>query len=125
MPGFESIWGQITEVAKVNNVSVEEILGIMTVHAGSAATSGKNTADAIGKTGATLLDDVILNDYRETLNGLQKQGLVNFLESNMKPFVENAQSHFDFNSVTLTQKLLNRFSIKFRRLTDSVRQIQR
>lgn len=121
LPSFESIWTQITDVAKVNKISIEEVLGILTVHTGSVLSGSVNTANALGKTSITLLDDALLSDYRETLTDLQEKGPGNYLKENMGPFVENARSHFDFDRTTITQNLLNNTSRLVKKLAGSLK----
>jgi len=114
LPRFESIWNQIGLVAKKENLSIEQVLGMLSVRAASVAVTGIGTAGAIGKTGYSLLDEILLNDYRETLTDISKTGAFNYMKENMQPFVENAQSHFNFRQETWTQKWFKNAISKFK-----------
>jgi len=103
LPRFESIWNQISLVAKKENLSTEQVLGLLSVSAASIAQTSVGTAGAIGKTGFYFLDEIVLNDYKDTLVGISETGSVNYMQQNMQPFIQNAQSHFDFKMETRSQ----------------------
>ena len=48
LPDFERIWNQIGLVAKKENLTVEQVLGILSISAASMSRSGLGTADAVG-----------------------------------------------------------------------------
>ncbi|MDA1369220.1 MAG: hypothetical protein O2971_00455 [Proteobacteria bacterium] len=75
LPRFETLWNQITRVAKKENLSVEQVLGILSVSAAALAETGIGTADAVGRTGYNLIDDAMLNDYKATLSDISDQGV--------------------------------------------------
>ncbi len=114
VPRFESIWNQISLVAKKENLSIEQILGMLSVSAASVAETGIGTAGAVGKTGYSLLDEMVLNDYKQTLTEILDTGAFNYMKENMLPFVENAQSHFNFSQETWTQKWFKNTIGKFK-----------
>lgn len=103
MPRFESLWNQISLVARKENLSREQVLGMLSLSAASIAQRGVGTAGAVGRTGFYFLDEVILNDYRDTLVGISETGSLGYMQQNMLPFVQNAQSHFDFTIETRSQ----------------------
>ena len=103
LPRFETIWNQISLVARQENLSKEQVLGMLSVSAASIAQTGVGTAGALGKTGFYFLDEIILNDYKETLVGILETGSVSYMQQNMQPFVQNAQSHLNFKNETRSQ----------------------
>lgn len=103
MPRFESLWNQISLVARKENLSREQVLGMLSLHAAAIAQRGVGTAGAVGKTGFYFLDEFVLNDYRDTLVGISETGSLEYLQHHMQPFVQNAQSHFDFTIETRSQ----------------------
>jgi len=103
LPRFEAIWNQISQVASQENLSTEQVLGMLSVSAASIAQTSAGTVGAIGKTGFYFLDEIILNDYKETLVGISDTGSLRYMQQNMQPFVENAQSHFNFTIETRSQ----------------------
>ena len=103
MPNFESIWNQICLVARKENLSTAQVMGMLSLRAAAITQTGVGTADAIGRTGYYFLDEVILNDYRDTLNGISETGSLQYMEQSMRPFIQNAQSHFDFKKETRSQ----------------------
>lgn len=113
LPRFETLWNQITLVAKRENLSVEQVLGILSVSAAALAETGIGTADAVGRTGYHLIDDALLNDYKATLSDISDQGVLVYMQENMRPFLENAQSHFDFHQETWTQRGFTNAIAKF------------
>lgn len=103
LPRFEEIWNQISLVARQESLSTEQVLGMLSVSAASVAQASVGTAGAIGKTGFYFLDEIILNDYKETLVGILETGSLRYMQQNMQPFVQNAQSHFNFKIETRSQ----------------------
>ena len=104
IPRFEAIWNQIDSVAKKENLSMEQVFGMLSVHAASLAETGIGTAGAVGKTSYSIVDEVLLNDYKSTLSNIVEDGAFSYMKNNMKPYLENAQSHFDFKQETWTQR---------------------
>ncbi|GJM11740.1 MAG: hypothetical protein DHS20C12_01430 [Pseudohongiella sp.] len=103
LPRFEAIWGQIGQVAKKENLSVEQVLGMLSLSTASIAQTSVNTADAVGKTGFYFLDELILTDYKNTLSGILETGSLRYMQQNMQPFLKNAQFHFNFKNETRSQ----------------------
>ncbi|MEQ9210935.1 MAG: hypothetical protein RLN96_14060, partial [Pseudomonadales bacterium] len=113
MPRFEDIWNQISMVAKKENLSREQVMGILSVSAANIAGTGINTAGAVGRTGYAFLDEVVLADYKSTLAEIGNEGALNYLNNHMRPFVLNAQQHFDFSKDTWTQRTLGKLWSNF------------
>ena len=118
IPKFESLWTQISQIARKENLSTDQVLGMLSISAASLAQAGVGTAGAVGKTGFYFLDEVILNDYRDTLIHIAETGSLNYMQKNMQPFLSNAQSHFDFKKETSSQTW---FKISIKKLTRQLR----
>ena len=103
LPRFEEIWDQISQVASQENLSTEQVLGMLSVSAASLAQTSVGTAGALSKTGFYFLDDIILNDYKEVLADISNTGSLRYMQQNMQPFVQNSQSHFKFKIETRSQ----------------------
>lgn len=114
LPRFENLWNQITLVASKENMSLPQIMGMLSIQAASVSGASVGTAGAIGKTGLGILDEVILTEYRETLQGISEEGASNYLTNHMQPFLQNARSHFDFKQETMTQRWFHNTVTKFR-----------
>lgn len=112
IPDFEAIWNQIALIANKENLSIEQVLGILSISAASVTRSGVGTADAVTKTGAVILDEMILQDYKKTLAAISDTGALDYLKTHMRPFMENAQSHFDFSRETGSQRWFKRIFLK-------------
>ncbi|MCG8503942.1 MAG: hypothetical protein MI755_05000, partial [Sphingomonadales bacterium] len=113
LPRFEEIWDQISAVAKKENLSREQVLGMLSVSAASIAGTGFNTAGAVSKTGYAIVDEVILTDYKNTLGEISEEGALSYMNNHMRPFVANAQQQFDFRRETWTQRKLGPMLGKF------------
>lgn len=79
IPTFESLWKQISQIARKENLSTDQVLGMLSISAASLAQAGVGTAGAVGKTGFYFLDEVILNDYRETLIHIAETDSLNYI----------------------------------------------
>ncbi len=118
LPRFESIWEQISVVAKKENLSTEQVLGMLSVSAAALAHTGAGSASAVSKTGFDLLDEVLLNDYKETLTAISETGSLRYMQQNMQAFIQNAQSHFDFKTETHSQRW---FKTRINKLLHTIR----
>jgi len=78
------------------------------------AEASAGTAGAVGKTGYSILDEVLLNDYKNTLSNISEEGALDYMKNNMQPYLENAQSHFDFKQETWTERWFKNAMAKFR-----------
>ena len=104
LPKFEELWNQISLVAIKENVSIPVILGMLSVHASSIPELGLGAAGAVGKTGYGILDEMILADYKKTLNGISETGAMEYMSAHMAPFILQARAHFDPHRETVTEK---------------------
>lgn len=94
LPEISGLWQSITEVAQQENVSLERLLGIMTVDAAQVVKKGVGTAAAVGQTGALLFDERILQSYKRTLGRISHEGLERYMSTEMHPFLQLAKAHF-------------------------------
>ena len=94
-PHLEAIWKNMEQLALRENISVERLVGIMTVDAAMWSKKGMGIAVATGQTGAELFNEKILDSYRKTLAMTSEQGIDEYLSSHMRPFMQSARAHFD------------------------------
>ena len=119
LPRFEDLWNQISLVARKENLSMEQVLGLLSVNASNAVQQGVGTANAVTRTGFHILNEMVLTDYRKTLNGISEEGSLAYMQNHMRPFLGSAQLHFDFSRETWTQRMfknvIQAFASKLRR----------
>jgi hypothetical protein len=96
---FESIWRRMERVAFEQELSFEQLSGLM---AANAASLGK-TGLAVSRTSAELLGEKVLNSYRRTLDEISRQGIGNYINRSMLPFLGAAVGHFDPKKSTWTE----------------------
>jgi hypothetical protein len=105
-PELDEIWDDMTQVASRENVSVERLSGMMALDARSRSKKSVDTVVVVGQTGAQLVDEKILDSYRETLTAVSEQGADNYVSDHFQPFLKSAKSHFDSSQTTWTEKKL-------------------
>ena len=103
MPRLEAIWKNMEQLALRENISIERLVGIMTVDAAIWSKKGVGIAVATGQTGAELFNEKILDSYRKTLAMTSEQGIDEYLSSHMRPFMQSARAHFDPTQKTWTE----------------------
>ena len=94
MMRFERIWQEMEVLSKSENISLVELAGMMTVSLASWGRKGMATILATGKTGNELLGEMVLANYRETLDAVAKHGAREYVRSYLAPFVKAAAGHF-------------------------------
>lgn len=106
LPRFESLWDQIGRAAEREDLSVARVLGLLSVSAASLAGAGAGTVRAVGEAGYGILDEMVIDDYKASLDRIAEQGAAAYVGGHMRPFVENARAHFDFGRESWTQRRL-------------------
>lgn len=108
LPRFETLWQRINAVAARQNVSLERLVGILTVDAAAWGKKAVGTAAAVSQTGADLFGEKVLNSYARTLETISQEGVTSYMEAHLRPFFQAAAAHFDPKRKTWTESVLNR-----------------
>jgi hypothetical protein len=106
MPRLEAIWNNMEQLALRENISIERLVGIMTVDAATWSKKGMGMALATGQASTELFNEKILDSYRETLATTSVQGVDEYLRDHMRPFMQAARAHFDPTRKTWTETKL-------------------
>ena len=96
---FESVWRRMERVAFEQDLSLEQLGGLMATNAASLGKTGL----AVSLTSADLFGEKILDSYGRTLDEISRQGLGSYVSHTMLPFLEAAVSHFDPGKSTWTE----------------------
>jgi hypothetical protein len=102
-PRLEAIWKNMEQLARQENISIERLVGIMTVDAAIWSKKGMGIAKATGQTGTELFNEKILDSYRKTLETTSGQRIDAFMSNHMHPFMQSAKAHFDPAQKTWTE----------------------
>lgn len=111
-PHLEAIWKNVEQLALREEISIERLIGIMTVDAARWSKKGVDIARATGQTGVSLLNEKVLDSYKNTLAMTSEQGIDKYMSSHMDPFMQSAREHFDPMQKTWTEKKLVKKSKK-------------
>jgi hypothetical protein len=95
IPRLETLWKSMEQLAFRENISMERLGGIMTVEAVLWSKKGIGFARATSQTGVELIDEKILDSYRQTLVATREQGIDKYMSAHMQPFMRAAKAHFD------------------------------
>ena len=107
LPKLDDIWERMMRLAKRENVPIEQVGGMLTLEI--ATRRKRNPAGAIaaaGSVGIELVDDHILDSYRQTLASIGELGLDRYAGEHLRPFMQSAREHFDAQRLTWTEKQL-------------------
>ncbi len=107
MPELDTMWSSMEALTKRENISMESLLGYMTV---DAMKRGSNIAWSASKTGAKLFDEKIINSYRDTIDKVSNEGADNYLANHMRPFLDAASAHFDASKKTWIETKMGGFT---------------
>ena len=97
MPEIDSMWETMESVTKRENISMETLMGYMTL---DAMKHGANVAWSASKAGAQIFDEKIIESYRETIANISEEGADNYLSNHFRPFLDAAKDHFDASKKT-------------------------
>jgi len=101
LPKLEKLWQRMERTAEQEKVSLDRLVGVMTV---DALSRGAGTIVAAGSTSYQLFDDHILDSYRETLEAVARQGLSRYIATHYQPFLQAVKKHFDASRLTWTER---------------------
>jgi hypothetical protein len=106
LPRLEDIQSRMDQAAIREDVSLEELSGIMTLQAAKLGKTGINSAVAVGKTSGEIFSERILDSYIKTLDEINHYGLPNYLGRTLEPFLRSAVRHFSPEQPTWTERKL-------------------
>ena len=103
LPSFDSLWARMTSLAKRENLSLEQVAGLMSVNAARAA----GGALAAGNAAGGLFVEKVLNSYGKSLDAMEKDGYAAFFTRTMEPYGEAMKKAFDPDRETWTEWLVS------------------
>lgn len=106
MSQLDGIWGSMEQLTRRENISFEQLEGLMTVDAVSWSQKSTGTVLSVGQAGAMLFDEHILDSYRKTLAATSEQGVDRYVRNRMQPYLQAARSHFDPDQTTWVERKL-------------------
>ena len=118
LPTGESLvglWTQLKRESERQQKSVFETSSMLALSAVRSAPQGARWLGASAVVGATKTGQVlaasVIEQYRDTLHQIQKVGYADYAARQLTPYVRAAASQFSPGKSTLTQRLLDRFSL--------------
>jgi len=112
LPRFDRIWGQMQQLARQEDGSLEAIGGLLSLGVARAAKWSTDGISAIGQTTAGLLGEALLDDYRRSLEQIARKGYWGYLQEFAKPYLAAVADHFDPDHPTWTETVLKRLTGK-------------
>ncbi len=97
MPELDTMWETMETVTKRENISMEALMGYMTL---DAMKQGANVTWSASKVGAQLFDEKIIESYRETVNRVSNEGANDYIANHLRPFFDAASAHYDSSKKT-------------------------
>ena len=108
LPKMDEIWARMQQLNQKENISLERLGGVMALEALTLSKKGVGLVMAAGQTGVELLDEKILDSYRNTLAKTSELGLDGYIREHMRPFLQTAKAHFDSSQKTWTESLFRK-----------------
>ena len=109
LPRLETLWTQMEQITSRDNISMEKLGGILSIDVAQWGRKGIGAVLAVGQTGADLFGEKILDSYARTLETIGKEGVTEYLNRRMAPFLQAAADHFDPERRTWTESLVARW----------------
>jgi hypothetical protein len=105
LPRMDGLWASAERIATRENVSIESILGLMTVDLGRTAGQAMNAAFAVGQASTELLGETVFRSYAETISRVQEKGAVACLAEATRPYTDALLGHLTGEQTTWTERL--------------------
>lgn len=107
LPTLDSLWARMEQLADRENITFERLSGMMAIDAAAWSKTGSDTASAVGQVSIDLIDEKILDSYRQTLETVSEEGGKAYLQRHYRPFLQSAKAHFNPDQATWTEQKLN------------------
>ncbi|NUN50669.1 MAG: hypothetical protein HUU15_17805 [Candidatus Brocadiae bacterium] len=98
-PSFDGIWKRMNAIAKKENLSIEQVAGLMTVNAARTA-GGLLAATTVA---GDLFMENVLGSYAKSLDAMEKEGYAAFFTRTMEPYGEAILGAFNPDRETWTE----------------------
>jgi hypothetical protein len=122
LPKIDAIWEKMESLAKRDNVSVDQIVGLMTVDLNRVAGKAMDAAFVVGSVTTDFLADNILKSYGETITKVQNQGIAACLDEATRPYIDAISAHLSAGKQTWTERAFSKvFGPLLGNSTDSVK----
>ena len=108
LPRMDDLWKKMEELAQRDNVAIESVVGLMTVDLGKTAGRAVYSAFAVGNVTADLISEKIFQSYGETIERMQRQGVVACMEEAAKPYLQAISAHLSSDKQTWTEWALGK-----------------
>jgi hypothetical protein len=108
IPRIDALWKKMEGIARRENVSLERLVGMMTIDAATWSKKGAGAVKSTGAAGVELFDEKILDSYRQTLDKALDRGVNNYMLDQMRPFLDSAVGHFDPERKTWTESRMEK-----------------
>jgi hypothetical protein len=102
IPSFDSVWNRMSAIAKKENLSIEQVAGLMTVNAARAAGGALAATSVAGD----LFMEKVLASYAKSLDGMEKEGYGAYFQRTMAPYADGIAGAFDPDRETWTEWLV-------------------
>jgi hypothetical protein len=108
LPRMDDLWKKMEGLAMRDNVAMESVVGLMTVDLGRTAGRTVDAAFAVGNVTADLISEKILQSYGETIDRMQRQGVVSCMEEAAKPYLQAISGHLSTDKQSWTEWALGK-----------------
>ena len=102
LPTFDSVWNRMASIARKENLSIEQVAGLMSVNAAKAA----GGVLAAGNAAGGLFAEKVLSSYSKSLDAMEKDGYAAFFTRTMEPYSDAIVNAFDPTRETWTEWLV-------------------
>lgn len=110
---FESLYKQMNETSKKEQISLSKLNGAMTLDLmKQASKKGIDFTLVTTKTSMSLLHEVTIQSYKDSLNRLQHVGKRKYLIEHMTPFMKQFKKHYQQDNKTITESVIHFFQRK-------------
>lgn len=108
MEKIDEIWDKMISINNKENISIERISGVMTLDLiAKTGKKGYGILKATGSSSYEILNEGIINSYKESIEEIKNVGAKDYVNKHMKPFIQQSKKHFNPKKLTLTQKWID------------------
>lgn len=105
---LEMIYKEMNTISKEKKLNLSELNGAMTMDLMKVgAKKGVDISIMTTKTSLSMLNELIIGSYKESLHELTKQGKRSYFIRHMEPFIKQIKKQYNKSYPTLTERLLH------------------
>lgn len=105
---IDELWVKMTTIKNKENITMNQLSGAMVLDLmKKSSIKSYGFVKATSSLSLEIFNTIIIKSYKSTLDDINKNGIKDYINLHMKPFIKQSNKHFHPKKQTLTEKYIN------------------